>query len=834
MRSVNVSTRHCVFLRCIRNFRAQNLRNVACRIFCCASAAEVQIARTLCAVFCGALCAALCIAPTLVAAQIPQTTTQFQYDANGNLTQITDPLQQVTNQLIDPLDRVQQQLQPAPTSGAARPTIAYSYDGRDQLSTVTDPRNLVTQYTVDGLGNQNSLASPDTGSTQRTFDLGDNLTSSTDARNQTTTYAYDVLNRMTTATYGSGTPTAATTTFEYDGGTAGAPNAIGHLTRMLDQSGDTRYDYNGFGRVLNKVQYVNDSTVAFTLRHGYGNSGSANGKLQTLTYPSGNQITYQYDAAGRINDLTLNPTDPSGTGTGTVSIPLLTKIGYQPFGAPINWTWGNSSAASVNTYARSIDTDGRITSFPLGSGVNNGTLRTLTYDAASRITSMTHSGTGTGTFAPANFDRQFGYDNLNRLVSVTSIGSANQTFTYDASGNRIAAVLSGTGYTNTMSATSNRLASTSGPAPAKSNQYDAAGNLINDGTTQFTFNARGRRDSAIIGADTVTYQYNGFGQRILKSGTDPLVPSGQQQYVYDEAGHLIGEYDASGTMIQETVYLGDMPVTVLTQSIDTTGPTPVISTNVYYIYADQINTPRVLTQASDNQIVWRWDATDPFGVLPPDEDPSGLGGFTYNPRFPGQLHDSETNLHYNGYRDYDPQSGRYTESDPIGLQGGINTYSYVGGDPLAYIDPLGLELVSVRLPGLGHTYIDSSMVEPISNFVAAAAQSGVDISFSSAFRSTKTQMALNGFNSTTPARPGTSLHEAGYAIDIHWRQIPAEDRQSVVDAATEAGLSWGGHFRRRDPVHFYMNPHRGRSRSIREAQRRYQCLRGKGAACSCK
>ena len=654
------------------------------------------------------MCAAMWLIPASIFAQtIQNTTTQFHYDANGNPTQITDPLQRITNHIIDPLNRVQQQQQPAPASGAARPTIAYTYDGRDQLSTVTDPRNLVTRYSVDGLRHQNTLASPDTGTTQRTFDLGGNLTSSTDARNQTTTTTYDALNRMTTTTYGSGTPAASTTTFEYDGGTAGAPNAIGHLTWMIDESGDTRYDYNSFGRVVNKVQYVNDSTVAFTLRHSYGNSGSgstyANGKLQTLTYPSGNQITYQYDAAGRISDLTLNPTDPSGTGTGTVSIPLLSKIGYQPFGAPVSWTWGNSSAASVNTYARSIDIDGRITSFPLGNGVNNGTLRTLTYDAASRITSMTHSGTGTEAFAPANFDQQFGYDNLNRLISVAGgIANTNQTFSYDATGNRTALALGGIAYTNAISPNSNRLISTTGPAPAKTNQYDAAGNLINDGTMQFTFNARGRRDSAIIGADTVTYQYNGFGQRILKSGSDPLVPTGQQQYVYDEAGHLIGEYDSSGALIQETVYLDNMPVAVLTQSIDASGPTPVTSTTVYHVYADQINTPRVITQASDNQIVWRWDATDPFGVLPPDEDPSGLGGFTYNPRFPGQLYDSETNLHYNGYRDYDPQQGRYVESDPIGLEGGLNSYAYVNNQPTGHVDPNGLQATAIpAIVGVG-------------------------------------------------------------------------------------------------------------------------------------
>ncbi|WP_417069869.1 RHS repeat-associated core domain-containing protein [Niveibacterium terrae] len=90
-------------------------------------------------------------------------------------------------------------------------------------------------------------------------------------------------------------------------------------------------------------------------------------------------------------------------------------------------------------------------------------------------------------------------------------------------------------------------------------------------------------------------------------------------------------------------------------------------------------------------IRWRWDQSDPFGVTPPIENPSALGAYTYNPRFPGQVYDRESNLFQNWNRDYDPVVGRYVQSDPIGLQGGVNTYSYVGGNPIMLFDALGLE-----------------------------------------------------------------------------------------------------------------------------------------------
>jgi RHS repeat-associated protein len=93
--------------------------------------------------------------------------------------------------------------------------------------------------------------------------------------------------------------------------------------------------------------------------------------------------------------------------------------------------------------------------------------------------------------------------------------------------------------------------------------------------------------------------------------------------------------------------------------------------------------------------VWKWDQQDPFGSIPPNDDPSGLGAFDFPLRLPGQYYDREAALHYNMMRDYDPGIGRYVESDPVGLAGGINTYVYVLANPLLYTDIRGLRLGGV-------------------------------------------------------------------------------------------------------------------------------------------
>jgi len=118
---------------------------------------------------------------------------------------------------------------------------------------------------------------------------------------------------------------------------------------------------------------------------------------------------------------------------------------------------------------------------------------------------------------------------------------------------------------------------------------------------------------------------------------------------------------------------------------------------LYYIHVDHLNTPRLIAD-DQQQTVWRWDQQEPFGVNAPDENPSSLGAFEFPVRFAGQYYDRETAVIQNRSRDYDSALGRYVESDPIGLSGGLNAYAYVGGNPIRYTDPTGLETYQCRRP----------------------------------------------------------------------------------------------------------------------------------------
>ncbi|MFZ6779017.1 RHS repeat domain-containing protein [Undibacterium sp. Ji83W] len=148
----------------------------------------------------------------------------------------------------------------------------------------------------------------------------------------------------------------------------------------------------------------------------------------------------------------------------------------------------------------------------------------------------------------------------------------------------------------------------------------------------------------------------------------------------------------------------------------TSAPVPVAVTKnvpkMYDIHTDHLNTPRVIADNTETE-VWRWDSA-PFGEMLPNEQPqNNASKFVWNQRFPGQYYDEETGFHYNYFKDYDSQSGRYVQSDPIDLKGGINVFAYVTGNPVGYMDPFGLVKKGA---------VEKEVVENVQDFVNTVTQ----------------------------------------------------------------------------------------------------------------
>ena len=212
--------------------------------------------------------------------------------------------------------------------------------------------------------------------------------------------------------------------------------------------------------------------------------------------------------------------------------------------------------------------------------------------------------------------------------------------------------------------TSYRLTSVTG-ANSISLTHDAMGNTLTKDGISFTYNQQGRMATASKVGMNASYAYNFKGERSRKQ-----VNGVTNHFVYDLNGQLIAEADSNGATVREYIYLNGQRFATIDNGV------------IYYVHTDHLGTPVAL---SDEAGVVQWKAYyTPFGKMIVEVD-----NLTQNIRFPGQYFDSESGLHYNYFRDYDPEIGRYIQSDPIGLNGGINTYGYVGGNPVMRIDPEG-------------------------------------------------------------------------------------------------------------------------------------------------
>jgi YD repeat-containing protein len=449
--------------------------------------------------------------------------THYEYDAKGNRTKVTDPQNHITASAYDALDRLIQLTDPG--NGQTR----FAYDGQDHLTQVTDPRNLVTAYNVDGLGNTPQETSPDTGTTTRTHDAAGNELTRTDAKGQTTATQYDALDRPTQITYHDGTKTQVT----WDQGT----NGKGRLTQLEEREGSAvtathTYAYDGPGRIVQETR--TEGARTYNQHYTY-----TQGQLTSHTLPSGRRIDYTRNGHGQIIRLTLTDIAPHAGQARTVA----RAITYHPFGGLKSWIDG-----AGQTHTRPQDQDGRISGYTLA-----GVPWILSYDAAGRIIGQID---GTN----AAHSAIYGYDPLDRLTQA-KLPNVSHSYSYDATGNRTNQSTGATNRSYTIDPTSNRLTTLSNPTQTLI--HDANGSLVGDGQSAWQYDARGRLIETSTAAGAVRYRVDAQGRRVKKTLLRNGVKSAEFSYHYDQGGHLIGESDATGNMLREYLWLGDIPLAVI-------------------------------------------------------------------------------------------------------------------------------------------------------------------------------------------------------------------------------------------------------------------------------
>jgi RHS repeat-associated protein len=370
-----------------------------------------------------------------------------------------------------------------------------------------------------------------------------------------------------------------------------------------------------------------------------------------------------YDGANRVSAV-----------TGTFNGQQMSYVGgvtYAAHGAPSFFTYGNqlaltlgyNSRLQLSSYQDALQNAPTSILFSVsanwGAANNNGSLQSET---------LYEGGPGTLN-SLTQLNRSYGYDPINRVSAASDSGGWSRTFCYDRNGNLWVTGNSG------VTLAGNTPQQLGGPCPSSTtpyngnNQisganYDAAGNqtVVNGNT--LGYDAENRVASALdsVTQSTETYLYDGDGQRVEKSG-----PAGTTVYVYDVQGRLAAEYStASSTSPCTTCYLS----------------------------ADQLGSTRLVTDFSGS-VVGRHDYL-PFGE---EVSPNTLDNI--NQKFTGQMRDAETGMDFFHARYFGAALGRFTSPDPANAGADItnpqswNAYSYVTNNPLALIDPSGLQLDNI-------------------------------------------------------------------------------------------------------------------------------------------
>ncbi len=562
-------------------------------------------------------------------------TSTYEYDHQGRVKAVTDPLGY---------------------------TSSVTYNAMGLVSSVTDEEGRVTTYTYDALGNLTGVTAPDGGKTILTHNVLAQLTSVTDAEGNRTTFEYDKYGRLVKETR----PMGEYAVFAYDN--------YGRISTKTDAKGQvTSFSYDNLGRTTS-ISYEDGKTESF----GY----DAYGRLST--YAGSVSGSYTYDKYGRV----LSETVDYGPFTKTWSYTYDTHGNKASFTMPegTRYDYAYNSLGQI----LSIASGGRAVGYQYdlerltGRTAPGGVQTAYTYDAAGRLSGISASSPTAGTVMDHQYTRgpagdiisratehgtySYSYDSASRVTGATRPGLPDEDFTYDRVGNRTSSADS-----DTWSYNPNNELVGYGDV---SYTYDANGNTTMKNAAgqvaAYTYNAQDQLELVNLPDGRIaSYRYDPFGRRVSKT-----VAGVTTYYLYSQEG-LVGEYDATGAPIRT---YGWKPGSLW-------GTNPVFMTeggSYYYYHNDQLGMPQKMTDEAGN-VVWSAVYTVFGGAY---VEPAST--VTNNLRFPGQYFDSETGLHYNWFRYYDSETGRYITADPIGLAGGMNLYSYVGGNPVSRIDNMGL------------------------------------------------------------------------------------------------------------------------------------------------
>jgi RHS repeat-associated protein len=677
---------------------------------------------------------------TVTCSQPPTTgweTTQYTYTLADMVNVVTDPLGNTTTTTYDADDRVQTVTQQVSTTQNRQRT--YSYDALSRLSQLSDTTS----------------ATPGTILETHAYTLNGMAASFTDANSNTTSYAYDGFDRLDHTTY----PDQTTEKFTYDAN----GNVLQKTTRSTKTIGFT---YDALNRVFTKTP---QDETAGQVTYGYDLSGrllQATDGSTTVPYQIG------YDTAGRAKSYT----DQQGRNT---------QVQYDGVGNRTQLTWpANTNGSSAYFVTYKYDAMNRM-SYIYPNGSTGTPLAQYQWDSLSRQVSITY---GDGTS-----DAFSQYDAADNLQTMTqTYGGADNTVTFSytwwknhqrnsTAVNNVAFQYvppTGTisyGTPNVDNGYPSMNSSISGNA---SFSYDGNQNMTSDGVNTLTYDVENRLIQAVNPAwGTSTYLYDPLGQRRQKQvvqGTNTVTT----QFVL-AGGQEIADYNGTGVGTAWVLTVrgaGGLPVASITPSSSSA------ATVAAYYHHDVMGSTVAATVPGVSGAAVVFTYSD-FGA------PGAGGGLAYT--YAGYRYDTETGLYYVNARYYNPNLGRFLQTDPIGLSGGTNLYAYVGNDPIDLFDPTGACAdANPNYRIYAASEIDSSSIRYVTWELGVVEPNGTVTTFSSGWLSTgiedpKAYLSESETQSMQGTVPfGATDYRSGEGVDSHGNVItnPKPDSDIFQDS----------------------------------------------------